>query len=352
MNPLPRFVAIMLFVVLAALVALLAIPVWRGASPSDSAVESATHESPSRPADAPPSASARGYVFLGQAALILASAGLALTLTLILSQALSSRRRDSRNPFQTTRAEVSALARLAESSVAQGEELSHERDVRRLAEEDARFKQQLLTQSLDEKIRLGHDLHDGIVQSLYAAGLNLESVRALIKTNPDEADRRLETTRERLNEAIRDVRAYLVGLAPENLRRAGFAAALRAMLGELRAGREAEFDIRIDEDAAALFSPEQGIEALQIAREAVSNALRHGRATRITLRLMRSERELGLLVEDNGAGFDASRSRPGGHGLGNMRARAERLRATLEISSAPGEGARVLATVPLAESAA
>src|SRR5204862_3939142 len=114
---------------------------------------------------------------------------------------------------------------------------------------------------------------------------------------------------------------------PENLRRAGFAHAVSALAGELRAGRDAQFDITIDHDAAALLTPEQSIEALQIAREAVSNALRHGHATVVTLRMHKSERELCLLVQDNGAGFDAARSADGGHGLGNMRARAERLGA-------------------------
>jgi signal transduction histidine kinase len=256
-------------------------------------------------------------------------------------------RGNSRAPFQATRAEVGTLAKLAQSSVAQGEELSRERDVRRRAEEDARLKQQLLTQSLDEKIRLGHDLHDGIIQSLYAAGLTLESVRALVKSNPDEAERQLEVTRASLNEAIRDVRAYVVGLAPENLRRAGFAHALSGLLGELRAGREAEFDMKIDDEAAALLTPEQSIEALQIAREAVSNALRHGGATRITLRMHKGDREVCLLVQDNGAGFNTSHRRDGGHGLVNMHARAERIGASLRVTSAPGEGARVLATVPV-----
>jgi signal transduction histidine kinase len=145
------------------------------------------------------------------------------------------------------------------------------------------------------------------------------------------------------------VRAYIVGLAPDNLRRAGFAHALTAMVGEIGAGGEAQFDIKIDEEAAALLTPEQSIEALQIAREAVSNSLRHGRATLVTLRIIRSDRELCLLVQDNGTGFDAGMSREGGYGLGNMRARAGRLGASLKVTSAPGAGARVLATLPIVE---
>jgi signal transduction histidine kinase len=349
MNSLPRFVAMALFVVLAALVALLAMPVWRGgAAPSAEIRSKANADETSTSTTSSREASTRALVLSQRAALLLAAIGLALTLVLVLSQALRpNRATDTAAPFERTRAEVGALAKLAQSSVAQGEELSRERDVRRRAEEDAHMKQQLLAQSLDEKIRLGHDLHDGIIQSLYAAGLTLESVRALVKQNPDEADRRLEATRASLNDAIREVRAYIAGLAPENLRRAGFAHALTALVSELRAGRAAEFDFNLAEDAALALTPEQSIEMLQIAREAVSNALRHGSATRVTLRLLKSDRELCLLVQDNGKGFDATRPRDGGYGLGSMRARAERLGARLEITSAPGQGARVLATLPI-----
>jgi signal transduction histidine kinase len=142
-----------------------------------------------------------------------------------------------------------------------------------------------------------------------------------------------------------------VGLAPENLRRAGFARGLSALLGQLRAGRDAAFDLQIDEEAAGLLTPEQSIEALQIAREAVSNAFRHGRATLVTLRLQRSDCELCLLVQDNGTGFDPAAVRGGGHGLGNMQARADRLGAALRITSSPGEGTRVVATLPIRQTA-
>ena len=348
MNPLPRFVATTLFVVLAALVALLGVQTWRSGRASPN-VPAAASSPPAAPATRGPSTTAQALLLSQRLSLALAVIALGLAVTLLVALAARpARAGDSRGPFAVAaRTEIGALARLAETSVAQGEELSRERDVRRRAEEDARLKQQLLTQSLDEKIRLGRDLHDGIIQSLYAAGLTLESVRALVKANPEEAERRLERTRAGLNDAIRDVRAYIVGLAPENLRRAGFAHAVSALVNELSSAREATFDIQIDDDATALLTPEQSIEALQIAREAVSNALRHGGATRITLRMHKSDREVCLLVQDNGRGFAAGHSRGGGHGLGNMRARAERLGASLSVASQPGEGARVLATLPI-----
>jgi signal transduction histidine kinase len=255
----------------------------------------------------------------------------------------------SASPWMAAQAEMSGLTRLAKTSAAQGEELDRERDVRRRAEEDAQLRQRLLAQSLEGKIRLGHDLHDGIIQSLYAVGLTLESVRTLVPTDPAEADRRLEKCLQSLNGTIRDVRAYITGLGPENLRRIGFAQALDALVAELRADRAVNFELRIDDEATALLSAEQSIDALQIAREAISNSLRHGRATAVTVRLQQSNQEIGLLVQDNGAGFDPTR-RGDGHGLGNMHARAQRLGATVRIDSRPGAGTRVVVTLPALQS--
>lgn len=253
-------------------------------------------------------------------------------------------------PWSSLRTEMGSLERLAKTSAAQSVALDSERDSRRRAEEDLALKGQELNRSLEEKVRLGRDLHDGMIQSLYALGLTLESVRSLIRTDPAEADQRLAQCATALNTTIRGVRAHITGLAPDELQRAGFAGALEASLFELRAGRSVSFDIKIDEDAALLLSPTQTTETLQIAREAVSNALRHGGASLINLRVHQNETEVCLLVQDNGTGFDAARRQHEGHGLGNMHARAARMGATLRVTSQAGQGARIVLTVPASAS--
>lgn len=253
-------------------------------------------------------------------------------------------------PWSATRADMGSLEHLAKTSAAQSAALHTERDSRRRAEEDLALKANELNRSLEEKVRLGRDLHDGMIQSLYALGLTLESVRTLIRTDPVAADERLADCAAVLNHTIREVRTHITGLAPDELQRAGFAGALEASLFELRAGRSVSFDIKIDEDAALLLSPTQTTETLQIAREAVSNALRHGGASLINLRVHQNETEVCLLVQDNGTGFDASRRQSEGHGLGNMQARAAHMGATLRLTSQPGQGARVVLTVPASAS--
>jgi len=251
-------------------------------------------------------------------------------------------------PWLTSRAEMGSLEQLAKTSAAQSAALTSERDQRRRAEEDLALKAGELHRSLEEKVRLGHNLHDGLIQSLYALGLTLESVRPLLASDPVEADRRLAQCAAGINASIGEVRAYLAGLTPDQLQRTGFASALEASLAELRAGRDVTFDIKIDEDAALLLNADQTTETLQIAREAVSNALRHGGASLINLRVHQIETEVCLLVQDNGTGFDATRRSPTGHGLANMHSRAARISARLRLTSEPGHGARLVLTLPVA----
>ncbi|MDE3084426.1 MAG: sensor histidine kinase, partial [Verrucomicrobiota bacterium] len=254
-------------------------------------------------------------------------------------------------PLAAARSEINNLAQLAQVSVAQGTALVRERDERRRTEENLQINQKLLDHAKEEKLQLGRDLHDGIIQSLYAAGLTIQSAQSVLPANPALAGRRLDTALEALNAAIRDVRNYILGLTPERLRQLGFIQAVEMLAAELRAGRDVKFDIQLDNEAAGLLGAEQSIDALQIVREAISNSLRHGAATVVTLRLQRGEREICLLVQDNGKGFDPDARPQDGHGVNNMQARAARLGAELRISSRLGAGTRVLINIPILQTA-
>ena len=338
MNPLPRLLGLSLLVVLAVLAAVLAGPAF---TPTEHPREVAgtVAQRPS-PAQALTELSHRAAFPLALVAAILA-------LALLISLALKPPRGSEAPPPLATRTELGALARLAESSLAQGKALAVERDGRQRAEENALLNQTLLNRSLEEQIRLGRDLHDGVIQSLYAAGLVIESARTLAKTEPAEADRRLGQLLLTLNQTIRDVRTYIVGLAPENLRQSTFGQALDSLVTELGAGRAVHFDLKIDDSASAQLSPAQSTEALHVAREAISNSLRHGNAGRVTVRLHPGDGEVCLLVQDDGSGFDPARRSRSGHGLRNIQARAAGLGASVRVESRPAEGTRVILTFPL-----
>ncbi|HVU23334.1 MAG TPA: sensor histidine kinase [Opitutus sp.] len=340
MNPLPRLLGLGLLVVLAALAAVLAVPLWTHA---------ALPPAPPAAISTPPASRSAAQVTAvsHRIALPFALTALVLAVALFASLAFGRPLSGDAAPPAVARSEINALASLAAASNAQGEALARERGVRHRAEADALLTQQQLNRSLEEQIALGRDLHDGVIQSLYAAGLTIESARPLAVSDPAEADRRLAQCLEALNRTIRDIRAYIRGLSPENLRHAGFAGSLAALVDELGAGRSTQFELKIDEEATGLLSPGQQTEALQVVREAISNSLRHGGASRITVRLQPGERDVCLLVQDNGTGFDPASRTGTGHGLVNMQARASRLHADVRIESRPGEGTRVVFTLPL-----
>lgn len=354
MSLLPRLLALSLFVVLTALTALL----WLAAGARDSSGARPNRSAPASPAAAtvsptaptsPPGATAHPPRVMRppvRMMLPLAVTSLVLAAALLVCLAFPATRNDSRPPFAAARAEFSGFEQLARASAAQGEALARERDVRARAEENARLNELRLTQSVENQVRLGRDLHDGIIQSLYATGLIVESTRRVM-ADPATADHRLAQAVERINGVIRDVRACISGLTPAHVRRDGFARAIRSAFDELNARGDAFLEATIDESAAAALTADQETELLQITREACSNSLRHGRARKLTVRLHPGDGAIALLVQDDGAGFDPA-SAHRGHGRANIEARAARLGATLSVQSRPGAGARIVLTLPLA----
>jgi signal transduction histidine kinase len=286
-----------------------------------------------------------------QCALMLLFLALGLLLVFIVSLVFSLRARSQESipsdagSVSAAKAEINSLTQLAQVSARQSTELERERIERQRAEEDAHFQQMLLNRALEEKIRLGHDLHDGIIQSLYAAGLTVQAAQNLITRDPDEAARQLQAGLTTINATIREVRGYIAGLSPESLRQQTFAESVRALTQTLDAGRAASYDLRVDDSAASQLTEDQSVHLLQIAREAVSNALRHGGATQITVRLHQSADEICLAVQDNGKGFTPETASGGGHGLANMRARVNRLGAKWQFSSSPGGGTKLIVTL-------
>lgn len=253
----------------------------------------------------------------------------------------------TRDALARSRGEMHQVEHLARTAVASEAALRHEREERQRTDENLHIQQLLLNQALGEKIRLGRDLHDGVIQSLYATGLTLESSRQKRATDPAAADALFARGLQLLNDNIREIRAYIHTLSQsEPVMKNGFSHALSTLLENLRGDRATEFVVRIDEGSAARLDPSQIPDVLQIVREAVSNALRHGQAAQIIIRLHEDGARLALLVQDNGAGFDPDTASRDGHGLANFRARAASLGAEFRLDSQPGSGTRLVLTFP------
>ena len=207
-----------------------------------------------------------------------------------------------------------------------------------------------LIREVEERARLGRDLHDGVIQSIYAAGMGLAAARTLVQTDPAEAAGRIDQVRAALNETIRDVRNFITGLEPEALQSRTFSAAVNSLFEFFQTAGPAVADIDIDESVADRLHLAARTAALQVIRECASNAIRHGRArhVRVSLRLDATARAARLEIRDDGNGFDPATAKRG-HGLDNITERARTLGATAEIISEPGKGTRTTLLFPLTD---
>ena len=201
---------------------------------------------------------------------------------------------------------------------------------------------------LEERQRIGMDLHDGIIQSIYAVGLNLELVNSLLaEGDVSAANDRVRSAIDSLNTVIRDIRAYILDLRPRRFEGDDLIVALRQLLSEFRGNTLMSVDLRADPAAERGLASEARRALFHIAQEALSNAARHSRATRVEIQLLDRGHEVELSLQDNGQGFDAAKAeRRVGHGLVNMRDRVASVGGVCWIESRPGAGTSVRVRVP------
>lgn len=334
MTPIIRLLSLTLVFLLALILAATATRMSLGAVGAPTSIETPERELVQEPA------SNRGaHALLDRAVLALSFSALVIAIALVFALGNRAKRPNgTRAPFSSRERERRSLDLLATTSARAQEELGQERDEREKAQADAQQRLQLLNRALEEKIRIGRDLHDGVIQSLYATGLTLESAKLQAEKNPTAAQKLLTQGIDLINRSIGDIRSYISGLSPRSVRRDSLAAGLAEAVEELRAGRPLDVDWKIDDACVAELSDAQITETVQITREAVSNALRHGGARRISISLARGESGGELTLRDDGRGFAVKSITSGGHGLGNMRARTEEALGEFTLTSAPGEG--------------
>jgi signal transduction histidine kinase len=201
---------------------------------------------------------------------------------------------------------------------------------------------------LRERDRIGQDLHDGIIQSLYGVGLSLEDVAELASSDPSEVEPRVERAIDAIHAVIRDIRSFIMGLRPEALDGAGLAGALRTLAEEFRYSTLVDVQLELGEHPVP--DPDSTLQLAHLAREALSNVARHASASLVTVRLSGEGGVLRLSIADDGRGFDPLASRgPSHQGLANMRARAEALGGRLSVESRPGGGTRIEFELPPAD---
>jgi PAS domain S-box-containing protein len=208
-----------------------------------------------------------------------------------------------------------------------------------------RMEREILEISEREQRRIGHDLHDGLCQHLAGIELMSQVLEQKLSVRSKDGARRAGEIAGNVRAAISQTRSLARGLSPVTLESEGLMSALQ----ELALNTEMVFGVacRFDCDAPVLV-PDFAVAThlFRLAQEAVSNAIKHGRAKKISIQLRGDHAGLTLKVSDNGAGFPAKLPQTGGMGLRIMQSRVGMIGGTLAIERNGAGGASVICSAP------
>ena len=213
-------------------------------------------------------------------------------------------------------------------------------------ETSLRDNERRLKEALDERQRIAEDLHDGAIQSIYAVTLGLERCRRQLTADSRDSAERLESMTKDLKSVIRDLRAHLVGLETPIRDEQALEPALASIASSMDNPNHTRFRVDVESVAAGQVSAEQSHHLVAIAREAMSNSVRHSGARNGKVSLTMYDGHVRLIVEDDGAGFLTSAAPQGGHGLKNMQTRASKLGGRFVVLSEIGQGTRIIVDLP------
>jgi signal transduction histidine kinase len=204
---------------------------------------------------------------------------------------------------------------------------------------------------LEERERIAMDIHDGVIQSLYAVALSLSAHERLLDVEAAETRQALQRARMQINNIIQEIRDVIFDLRQHRRQLPDLQAGLKSLATELFGPTSIHIDLELEEGPDRFLDPVRVSGILYIAREAMSNVIRHAGASKVVIHLARMEEKLVLTIRDNGRGFnpaatDAENSGLAeGQGLRNMAERAQLLGGRLLVVSSPGHGTEVYVEV-------
>ncbi len=201
---------------------------------------------------------------------------------------------------------------------------------------------------LEERERIGMDLHDGVIQSLYSLGLTLDYVKAILEEDSGESMEKLNHATDGINSTIVDIRTYISDLRPRQMQEnLSFKENLEVLLQEFRNNSQISANIQDDIEGQLELNYHNTLTLFRIAQESLSNTARHSKAQNAELRLWEKESQIYLEIIDNGEGFNIDKTEANlGHGLVNMQRRTRKAGGGIQIDSSPGNGTKVIAWVP------
>jgi len=200
---------------------------------------------------------------------------------------------------------------------------------------------------LHERTRVARELHDTVEQGLAGIALQLEAVDGSFRTAPERAGESLNVARQMLRYSLEETRRSVMDLRAQALETRDLAGALESLARQMTLNTSAQAHVRVTGPVQRLDAAKEH-HLLRIGLEALTNALKHGRATRIEIELRFAPNSTDLIVTDNGQGLEsAERATGGAHfGLQGVRERVDKLGGMLDIDSAPGAGTRLAVVIP------
>ncbi len=200
---------------------------------------------------------------------------------------------------------------------------------------------------LEERDRIGMDLHDGIIQSIYGVGLVLEHARLLSQEDPAKSQERIQQAIDSLNHTIRDIRSYILDLRPRQFGNENLMDGLIRLMMEFRVNTLAEASLSGAAEDFVDLPQAQAMAFFHICQEALANAAKHAGAKKVDVNLWTTPERVMMEIHDNGRGFEMEKmSMTLGHGLSNMHTRAHHVGGDVEILSAIGDGTSILVWMP------
>lgn len=198
---------------------------------------------------------------------------------------------------------------------------------------------------VEERQRLARELHDAVSQQLFAISMTTAAIKRLIDKNPERAAQQIELVEEMAAGAQAEMRALLLHLRPATLQDKNLKDAICELLEELTQKHPMELTWEIEE----ILNVSSGIEdhLFRILQEALSNTLRHARASSISVKLFTLQDQVRLRIADDGIGFDPDGEKMTSYGLVSIRERINELGGALDIYSAVGKGTQLEVRIPL-----
>ncbi len=239
--------------------------------------------------------------------------------------------------------QLNHMADQLESAVASLRDLAEQN--RRLGEEAGRGA------VLEERMRLARDLHDTVNQQLFVLAMRTAALKNRLQ-KAGVGDESLAPEMEKLEEMARQahsqIRELILQVRPVTLESEGLGVALEEYVNNVAESEGWKVDARIDHNVRPAGTVSESL--FRIAQETLNNISKHAAAKEIAVYLDRAGGNIKMEIGDDGAGFDPAKAvRPTAVGLSGIRERAKAVGGRLEINSAPGEGTRIIITVPVTE---